>query len=279
MKSTLNFSVLMSVYYKENPVYFREAIDSILNQTALPNEIVLIKDGPLSTELENIISEYALKYPIFKILVNEKNLGLGRSLAKGVLACSNEYIARMDTDDIMPKNRFEKEFAILDQGFDVVSCWSILYDENYQNIIALKKRPAAHEEIYKLAKKRSPMCHAGAVFRRSSVLKAGNYQHCNLYEDYHLWVRMLMCGSKFSNVQEPLYFVRSSPAMIVRRGGLYYAINEFKTFLYFYKIGFYTLFDFLFNVIIHFPVRVMPIKLRKNVMKKIWNLKSVSNES
>lgn len=274
MMNTSNFSVLISVYCKENPVYLREAIECIFNQTILPNEIVLVKDGPLTIELENVISEYILKYPIFKILVNNNNLGLGRSLAKGVLACSNEYIARMDTDDKMPNDRFEKELALLDQGYNVVSCWSILYDENFQNTIALKKRPEVHEEILKLAKKRSPICHAGAVFRRSSVLKAGNYQHCNLYEDYHLWVRMLMSGSKFSNVQEPLYFVRTSPSMIVRRGGLHYAINELKTFWYFYKIGFYSLFDFLFNVVIHFPVRVLPVKLRENILRRIWNLKS-----
>lgn len=269
----MNFSVLMSIYCKENPAYFREALDSIFSQTILPSEIVLVKDGKLTPELDSVIDEYVNRYPIFKILVNEENLGLGLSLAKGVLACSNEYIARMDTDDTMPKDRFEKEFSLLEQGNDVVSCWSALYDEAMDTVVAVKKRPASHDEIVQLARRRSPLCHAGSVFRRSAVLKVGNYQHCNLYEDYHLWVRMLVAGCRFSNVQQVLYNVRTSGSMINRRGGWGYLVNELKTFIFFYQIGFYSLLDLIRNIMIRFPIRILPIGLRKYVLQFVWNRK------
>lgn len=108
MKSNL-FSVLISVYCKENPLFLRESLSSIFNQTIWPTEVVLIKDGPLNRELDAVIDEFSFKYPIFKIIANDKNLGLGLSLALGIESCSNEYIARMDTDDNMPCDRFEKE--------------------------------------------------------------------------------------------------------------------------------------------------------------------------
>lgn len=269
----VEFSVLISIYCKENPDYFREALDSIFIQTLQPSEIVLIKDGSLTPDLDSVIEEYVSKYPIFKILVNEQNIGLGLSLAKGVLACSNEYIARMDTDDTMPKDRFEKEFALLEQGYDVVSCWSALFDETMEKIVAIKKRPESRDEIVKLAKKRSPLCHAATVFRRSAVLKAGNYQHCNLYEDYHLWVRMLMSECRFSNVQEILYNVRTSVSMVNRRGGWKYAVNELKTFFFFYKIGFYSISDLGYNFITHFPIRILPICIRTFFINAAWNHK------
>lgn len=113
------FSVLISIYYKESPIYFREALDSVFAQTLLPAEIVLVKDGPLTPELDAIIEEYAARHPIFKIVTNETNLGLGRALAKGLLACSYEYVARMDTDDLIAPTRFEKEIRKLDEGYDV----------------------------------------------------------------------------------------------------------------------------------------------------------------
>ena len=270
----MEFSVLISIYKNERSAYFREALDCVFTQTIQPNEIVLVKDGPLTDELEEVIFEYATIHPIFKILTNEVNLGLGRSLAKGISACSNEYIARMDTDDKMPCDRFEKELEKLNEGYDVVSCWSLLYDIDIQHPVAIKKRPATHDEILALAKKCSPICHAGCMYRKSMVLKAGNYQHCYLYEDYHLWGRMFLAGARFSNVQEVLYFVRTSYDMIGRRGGWLYASNEIRTFIYFYEIGFYTLMDLFKNVVTHFPIRIMPLFVRSYLMRRLWNYKT-----
>ena len=111
MEERVPFSVLISLYKKENPEWFREALDSVFAQTVQPDEIVLVKDGPLTEELEAVLSDYSTKFPIFNFVVNETNLGLGLALQKGVLACKNEIIARMDTDDIIPVDRFEKQLA------------------------------------------------------------------------------------------------------------------------------------------------------------------------
>lgn len=271
---TTSFSLLISLYHKEKPKYLCEALDSVFKQTILPSEIVLVKDGPLTPEIDAILDEYNTRYPIFKFVVNETNIGLGLSLAKGILACENEFVLRMDTDDIIPPERFAKEVEALNQGYDVVSCWSLLFEGDINNVIAIKTRPEYHEDIVKLAHKRSPVCHAGCAYRRSAVIKAGNYEHHLYYEDYDLWVRMILCGCKFYNIQEVLYYVRTSIDMVKRRGGLTYALNEIKIFRRFRALGFYTYKDLVCNSITHFIVRVIPPNAREILMRKIWNYKS-----
>ncbi|MBP3643954.1 MAG: glycosyltransferase [Alistipes sp.] len=268
------FSVLISLYYKEKPEYLHEALDSVFKQTILPNEIVLVKDGPLTAELDAILDEYSTRYPIFKFVVNETNLGLGRALAKGIEACTYEYILRMDTDDIIPSERFAKELEALDKGYDVVSCWSILFENDINNVVAVKTRPEHHDDIVKLAHKRSPICHPGCAYRKSSVLRAGNYMHNLMYEDYDLWVRMIITGSKFYNIQEVLYYLRTSMDLVKRRGGFKYALNEMRNFLRFKELGFYTTKDVIYNSILHSFVRIVPSFLRHRILKWAWNHKS-----
>lgn len=274
-KKVTPFSVLISIYKKENPAWLREALDSVFNQTVLPNEIVLVKDGPLTPELDAVLDEYAAKYPVFKFVINEKNLGLGLALRKGALECSNEIIARMDTDDIIPSDRFEKELAVIEKGYDVVSCWSMMFENDVKNQVALKTRPENHDDIVRLAHRRSPICHAGAMMRKSALMKAGNYEDCHYYEDYQLWVRMILSGARFYNVQEVLYYVRTYGELIARKGGWVYTKHELSVLKSFYKMGFYSLWDLIRNSTIRICARMIPKTLRKKSMKAIWNHKSV----
>lgn len=268
------FSVLISIYCKENPSWFREALDSIFAQTLQPYEIVLVEDGPLTPELYEVIDEYQRLHPIFNIVKNEKNLGLGLALRKGVLACKNEIIARMDTDDIIPPYRFEKQLAKMEKEYDVVSCWSQLFIGERTNIIAVKTRPENHEDIVKLAHRRSPVCHAAAFMRKSAILRAGNYQHRQYYEDYNLWVRMIQSGAKFYNVQEVLYDVRTTEEQLRRRGGWAYLKNELNYLREFYDMGFYSWKDLFVNANIRIAARLMPQGVREFMFKKIWNHKN-----
>ncbi|MCF0114853.1 MAG: glycosyltransferase, partial [Erysipelotrichaceae bacterium] len=104
------FSVLMSLYYKEKPENLRQCLDSLLNQTVLPDEITIVKDGPLTDELEEVLKEYKDINPdLYTFVPLETNHGLGLALAEGIKVCRNELVARMDTDDISVSNRFEKQ--------------------------------------------------------------------------------------------------------------------------------------------------------------------------
>lgn len=268
------FSVLISIYYKERPEWFREALDSIFAQTLLPSEIVLVEDGPLTPELYQVIDEYQSRYKLFNIVKNEKNLGLGLALRKGVEASKTDYLMRMDTDDIIPPYRFEHQMKKMAEGYDVVSCWAQLFMGSLDNVIAVKTRPEHHKDIVKLAHRRSPICHAGTLFRKSALLKAGNYQHCKLYEDYHLVARLIMSGAVFYNMQEVLYYVRTTPEQMNRRSGMEYLRTELSFFKEFRKMGFFSAKDFFINCSMRVVVRLMPNTFRRKVLTKIWNHKN-----
>ena len=270
MNNSIPFSVLISVYYKEKPDYLKEALDSVLNQSCLPTEIVLVKDGPLTPELNDVIAEFDEQYPLFKIIENKRNLGLGLSLAKGLLACSNEFIARMDTDDIIPNDRFELQLEKIKEGYDIVSSWSEIFEGSADNIIAIRKIPEFDNDIKKLAKKRSPVCHAACMIRKSAVIAAGNYQDFLLVEDYYLWVCMIMNGANFYNIQKVLYKIRGSNDQFGRRGGLKYLKIELKLHYKFYKLGFLNSYELLRNIFIRIIVRLLPVNLRRKTYLLIW---------
>jgi glycosyltransferase involved in cell wall biosynthesis len=260
----------VSVYHKEDSSYLQLALNSVINQTYPPSEIVLVKDGPLTSELNEVIDMFLTSHKgLFKIVENETNLGLGLSLAKGVLACSHEYIARMDADDICFPNRFEKQIPLLNQ-YDIVGCWVVLFENTVDNVVAIKHQPEKYDEIIKFAKRRSPLTHPCVTFRKTAVLKAGNYQHCYLYEDYPLWIRMIMDGANFYNIQEPLMHVRTSLEQAKRRGGIKYLKNEIMSFYSFYKMGFYSVSDLLINITIRLFLRIIPNNIRFFFLVRIW---------
>lgn len=263
------FSVLLSVYYKENPEYLALSLDSILNQTIIPNEIILVKDGPLTNELEKVITKYTQKYNIIRTISLETNQGLGKALNIGLKYCSFDLIARMDTDDIAKPNRFEKQIKLFKENptIDVCSSWIEEFEETSDNIIAIKKLPEFHKEITKYAKHRCPINHPTVMYKKEAVLKAGGYS--GFPEDYCLWIKMLMNGAQFYNIQESLLYFRFSKDVIKRRGGWNYAKADIKSQLSFYKMKFISIPTLLYNIIIRVSVRLIPYSLRSYTYKKL----------
>ena len=184
-----NYSVLMSVYYKEKPEWLKESIESILNQTIPTNDFVIIKDGKLTEELDDIISEYCKRYPdILNVIELENNVGLGPALKIGVNACKNELIARMDSDDISVKDRCEKQLIKYQEEpeLDIVGSSIAEFIDNINNVQAYRILPESDEEIKKFARRRNPFGHPSVMLRKSKVLEAGNYRSYYLVEDYDM---------------------------------------------------------------------------------------------
>lgn len=256
------FSVLMSVYYKENPSWFRIALDSVIKQTLQPNEIVLVEDGKLTDELYKVIEEYKNQYSnLFKIIPLEKNSGLGEALRVGILNCSNELIARMDTDDIARNDRFEKQIKFFQEHTNVglVGSWISEFEDNPNKIISYRQLPTEHQDIYKFGQFRCPVNHMTVMYRKDAVLKAGNYQTFKNIEDYYLWGRMLKQGAVFANISECLVNVRAGNSMLKRRANLTYFFNsEFPLHTELYKIGFISLKQYLRNISSKFLLRAIP---------------------
>ena len=265
------FSVLLSLYHKESPTFLSLSLDSVLHQTLLPDEVVLVKDGPLTAELDAIVSDYAARYPILKVVTLPQNQGLGKALNEGLKHCSYDLVARMDTDDIAKPDRFEKQMKVFEEHpeLDLVGAWIDEFEGTPQHVLSVRKVPETSKEIREYCQKRCPVNHPVVMFRKSAVQAAGGYQHFPLFEDYYLWVRMLKNGAKFYNIQESLLYFRTSPDMFKRRGGWKYAMDELRFQGVMRKMGMIGWKRFLMNVAIRFPGRIIPNGLRRFLYKKL----------
>ena len=206
---------------KKIPEFLRQSIESMLNQTLPFSDFVLVCDGPLSHELNEVIT-WAQKQmgEKFQLIRLKENKGLGNALHVGVPRCRCSVIARMDSDDISRPDRCERQFRIIERdGYDLVSGTLQEFSRKPGDMDRLRVLPRTSEEILQYAKKRNPFNHPCMMFRREAVLHAGNYQDFPGFEDYYLWVRMLRKGCKGYNVQEVILDMRTGNGMYDRRGG------------------------------------------------------------
>lgn len=268
---TDNYSVLMSVYYKEKPEYLKEAIDSILNQTVKTDDFVIVCDGPLTEGLDKVIADYVKTYSgLFTVYRLSRNIGLAKALNNGILQCKNELIARMDSDDISAPDRIEKQIAAINEKkADIVGANIIEFVGNINNTGNSRIVPEKNEDIITFAKKRSPFNHPTIMYKKSAVIAAGFYEDYRFFEDYNLWATMLNMGYKGYNIQEDLLYMRGGEEMYKRRGGFSYVgcIYRFKKHLK--KIGFIGEKDFLVGVLGHAVVSIIPNGIREKIYSKL----------
>ena len=226
----MNFSVLMSLYHKEQLEYLEECFVSIWDQQALkPTEIILVLDGPIGDELTQCVAHWQQKLGnILKIVTLAENVGLGKALNEGLKHCTNEWVFRMDTDDICTPDRFSKQVAFIKENPDVVLFGGQIleFDKDPQKANVLKSVPILHEDIVKFAQKRSPFNHMTVAYKKSVIDKVGGYQHHLYMEDYNLWLRVIGAGYKVGNHPNVLLYARVGNGMHARRKGLEYIKSE-----------------------------------------------------
>ena len=223
------FSVAISVYKNDKADFFDRALQSITElQTIKPSEMVLVVDGPVGDELNEVISKYESQYNFFKTIRLTKNAGLGNALKIAVENSSNELIARMDSDDIALPNRFEEQLKCFNDNpdLDIVGGDISEFIDNEDNVVAYRKVPMEESEIRKYLKTRCPFNHVSFMYKKSAVIKAGGYLDLFWNEDYYLWIRMCEKGCKMANTGTVLVNVRTGKDMYKRRGGIKYYRSE-----------------------------------------------------
>lgn len=270
------FSVLLSVFFKERPEYLRQALNSVFSQTLRASQVVLVEDGPLTPELDAVVDSFKSSYPELEVVPLEKNSGLGIALNEGLKHCSYEWVARMDTDDICKPNRFQRQIEFINKhpDCDLVGSWVDEFENDLSNITTVRKVPENPDEIYNYCKGRCPVNHPTVLYNKNIVLAAGGYLTEFFPEDYFLWIRMLMNGAKFYNIQESLLFFRYSKDTIKKRGGWKYAIGEVHIQRMIYNLGFISYPLYIKNSSIRFIVRILPNWLREIVYTKLLRSRS-----
>lgn len=264
----------MPIYHADVPDHLDEAVDSIINQTLPPDEIILVKDGPIGEELDVVIEKWIKLRPgLFQVFALPENKGLGPALQAGLEKCSYDIVARMDADDISCPDRFEKQLIFLQKNLDIslVSSWMDCFENSPNNILYARRMPLTHEKISRLARFRNPVNHAPSMFRRNAVMEAGGYKHWPGFEDYHLFVRMIINNARFAGIPETLYKVRLHGVYSRRRGFRRICViarlqKEFS------RMGFISPGRAVYNMIVRTIASIMPVQLARLIRIKLMKL-------
>ena len=258
----MKFSLLLSVYQGDEKDWLKLAFQSIINQTHLPDEIILVEDGKIPRDLKEIIRTFEKKkkkIPL-KVISLKQNQGLATALNKGIAACKYEWIARFDADDINLPDRFQKQVDFLrkNPNLDLLGGHSLEFFKISQTSFRVKKIPYNSLDVRAFAKKRNPFNHMTVFYKKSAVLKAGGYEDFPAMEDYHLWVKMLLLNFRLVNLPENFVLQRANQKMFARRRGLKYLKTEWRLHSFFLKSNFINLLEFIRNIILRSAVRLIP---------------------
>ena len=266
----------MSVYAGEKAEYLGESLRSLLNQTLLPEKIIIVKDGTLTASLEAVISAFKTEVPSIVFPVGyDENKGLGYALNFGMKFIDTDIVARMDADDIAVEERFQIQIEFLRAHPEIDAVGSLIaeFADDATKPHQTKKVPEYHPEILRYARLKNPINHMTVVFRRDIVERAGGYMHAPFFEDYYLWVRMLKMGMKFHNLQTPLILARVGNNMVGKRHGAKYLRHEINHFRSMRKLGFLGPVQFLLAIGLRAPFRLIPKKLLERLYSLILRKK------
>ncbi len=224
------FSVLSSIYHKEDPLHFNACMESIWdNQTLKPTEIILIEDGPLTPELDKVIAQWQEKLgKILRIKKLEKNVGTGKAKNIGLQECTYDIVCIVDTDDIYVAERFEKQIEFLKHNpeISIIGGQILEFVEDIHTPTGMRKVPLSNEDLKNYAKKQSPFNNMTITYRKSHILEVGGYQHHLWMEDYNLFLRVIAKGYKIQNLADVLVYARIDNGMHGRRKGFQYIKSE-----------------------------------------------------
>ena len=269
-------SVLMSVYKNDIAQNVKTAVESIINQTYRPSQVVIVVDGPVPDETTKTLEELKELYSEVEIYPLEQNVGLGNALKEGMTHCVNEIVARMDSDDIAVEDRFEKQIKKFEEDCELSIVGSNIAEfiGDKDNVVSIRSVPENHDDICKYLKKRCPFNHMTVMFKKSEVEKAGGYLHWFYNEDSYLWARMYLAGCKFANIPENLVYARINEATFQRRGGYKYYKSERDLFKFMYKNKIIGWGEYQKAKAIRFVIQVlMPNSVRKYVFLKMMRKK------
>ena len=264
------FSLLVPVYDGDRPDYLRRAFRSAVgDQTVRPDQVVIVRDGPVRDELARCLSDLQASSPVPVTLVPlERNGGLGPALDRGLAASRFDVVARQDADDVSMPHRFEVELPLMADA-DIVGSGLLEFVTDTDDIVGQRVPPTGLTQIQRYARMHDPFNHPTVVYRKTAVLAAGGYGDLPLMEDYALFARMLLRGARAVNVPEPLVWYRVGEAAFKRRGGRDLLRSELRLQREFRRLGFTSRAQYARNVLIRGGYRLVPWWCRRAVYRPI----------
>jgi len=255
----------MSVYDKENPLYFRQALDSLCVQTVLPDEVVLVKDGLLNSELDSVISSFKDKLPLTVVQLH-KNIGLAAALNHGMGFVTNPWIIRFDSDDVCCKTRIELQKEIIsNHGYDFFGGQIEEFDSDMSRSLGFRSVPLDSDGIDSMFNYRNPFNHVTMCYKKDIVVSVGGYPNIPGFEDYALWGRLMANNLRYANVNDVLVKVRAGRNMLARRSGIGYLVREYRLQKFLYQIGKKDLYSSVITYLLRSAAFLMPVSVKKMI--------------
>lgn len=235
MKQACDFSVLMSVYAKDDSVLFDRAIRSVFDNTWPPAQFVLVQDGPLPPSLEAVVQQH-IDRPGLTVVKLPQNVGLAAALNAGLERVRHRWVLRADADDFNVPNRFERQLPHLTSGLDLVGS-AIREVDRTGRPIAVRMPPLEAPAIRRFLRRRNPFNHMTVGFDVERVRACGGYPNLHLKEDYGLWATLLARGARVGNLPDILVEATAGRDMYRRRGGLQYVRSEIDLQVHLVRCG------------------------------------------
>ena len=267
-ENELNYDFLGSMYFNTKAKELEISLQSIKDQTLSPKNVILVCDGKIKSECDQIIRKYKKLIPL-KILKLKKNNGLGQALREGIKLCESKYVLRFDTDDFNVSCRAERQlkYAIMND-FDILGSYVYEYIDNPKNINAIKKVPLNQKDINMMIYFRNPFNHPSICFKRDSILNLdGGYRNIKYAEDYDLWIRSYFSNLRVGNINEILVGMNSIMQIERRLGNLLQ--KEFSLLKTFYSCSNISIFIALPTFLIRIIIHILPTPLLKYFYKNI----------
>jgi len=265
-----SFALLVPVYDGDRPDHIRRAMRSAVDdQTVRPDQVIIVRDGPVRDELARCLDELQRASPVPVTFVPlPRNAGLGPALDQGLAASWFDVVARMDADDVAMPHRFEVELPLIADA-DIVGAGLLEFVEDTDDIVGRRVPPTDPGQIRRYARMHDPFNHPTVVYRRAAVLAAGGYGDLPLMEDYALFARMLQAGARAVNVAEPLVYYRVGTKAFKRRGGTGLLQSELRLQRDFLRRGFISPPEYVRNVVVRGGYRLIPWRLRRAVYRPL----------
>jgi glycosyltransferase involved in cell wall biosynthesis len=262
----MKYSVLMTVYKNDNPEFFYQSLQSMVDQTLKPDEIVLVKDGPVSQAIQDVIDLVDSRNENLIVQLQfERNLGLGLALQEGLNQCRNELVARMDSDDISFSERCQLQVLEFEKNpkLDIVGCPVEEFEGTIENVVSIRRVPLTNEEIHAFATRRDPFNHPSVMFRKSKVLEVGSYRDFRKNQDSDLWIRLLHTDSYAMNLPQVLLHFRFDESTYKKRKSWGNTKSLISIRYYAFTLGQCSFFDFLLVMTALLAVYILPVRFQK----------------
>jgi glycosyltransferase involved in cell wall biosynthesis len=264
-------SLLLPVWAGDRPEFLVEAFrTTVVEQTRRPDQVVIVRDGPVPEPLARCLDELAAASPVpVEVVALERNAGLGPALDAGLAACAHDVVARMDADDLSVPHRFAEQMPVIEAGADVVGSGLVEFAEHGGDVVGTRTPPTDPADIAARARFAVPFNHPTVVYRRDLVRAVGGYGDFALMEDYLLWARLILAGARVANVAEPLVRYRVGAGAYARRGGWGQLRAELALQRRFRRLGFTTPAQCARNVLVRGGYRLVPERIRRTAYRAV----------